>query len=186
MKQLSTIEIFTPGIVVFDPIVVAEFVKHNKIEDTNLFRAFLADERVGRLAINQGVVLPIYEIPEDTYSVYVIQENSQGGSGRAAKFTYSGFPLDIRSGVVVIADLNALFDWDADFFTNYLSHYGKKLASNDYLEVKPGLYDVSILGYSRDSLDGLHLTYGLKFLPVLALPNMAENKAIDDFDFSLY
>ncbi|GAB0074602.1 hypothetical protein IBA8403_52040 [Pseudomonas syringae] len=35
------------------------------------------------------------------------------------KFSYAGLPLKVESGILIASDLNALLDWDPEFFTNY-------------------------------------------------------------------
>lgn len=71
MKSSATIELYSPGIVIFDPEIMSLFLKENGVVSSNVFDVFLEDEHLGRAAIEQGVVCPIYQIPEDEYSIFL-------------------------------------------------------------------------------------------------------------------
>jgi len=70
MKSVAKIEIFQPGIVVFDPVVLNDFVVSNGAASNNLFDCFLNNEAVGVSAVEKGVIFPLYQIPEMEYSVF--------------------------------------------------------------------------------------------------------------------
>lgn len=115
MKQSALLELFAPGIVLFDPVQLAGFVKGKGLADTNIFNAFLAEETLGQQAIEQGVVVPIYQITEQDYFVFAESQSGEMACLPEPAFTYSGIPLSIVSGVLVVSDLNALLDWDEVF-----------------------------------------------------------------------
>lgn len=183
-KKFANIELYTPGIVIFDPAVLNGFLRQNNVADSNIFERFLSDEALGWSAIEQGVLIPIYEIPEDEYSVF-IDDLPAGSAGKHALFEYNGLPLKIASGLAVIADLNALFDWDPDFFMNYKANYPHRLASNDYLDVACGLFEVTVRGYTALEAPFHSLGYGLEFKATENLPRVDEEVAVDDRDFTL-
>lgn len=183
-KTVANVELYSPGIVIFDPAVFDEFLKQRNVNDSNIFERFLNDELLGRSAIEQGVLLPMYPIPEDKYSVFI--HNSSGGTQKSlAIWEYSGLPLRVVSGFTVISDLNALFDWDPAFFLNYKSNYAARLASNDYLDVPCGLFDVTVRGYDGLEVPFKPLGYGLEFKPADILRVVDERIAVGDRDFTL-
>lgn len=183
-KHFAKLEIYSPGIVIFDPVVLDFFTKKNNVTSDNLFEVFLDSEDLGRAVIDEGVLIPIYEIPESEYSVFYNTVESDASMAEQ-KFRYQGFPLRIDSGLVVVADLNALFEWDSDFFLNYKENYSSRLPSNDYLDVHPGLYSVTIAGYEGLQRSLISKGYGLTFQAVEKLPEIRAASAVDDRDFSL-
>ncbi|AVB22795.1 MULTISPECIES: hypothetical protein [Pseudomonas syringae group] len=186
MKNHATIELYTPGIIIFDPEVLNGFLKEKKVKETNIFEFFLQHETLGRLAIEEGILCPIYEIPEDEYSVFLNDASDSKKLLREIKFSHYGFPLKITSGVLVVSDLNALLDWDSDFFINYKANYEQRLPSNDYIEVLSGLYNMTIKGYVGLKPPYANLGYGLELIPVSKLPVIDNSISVDDHEFSLY
>lgn len=183
-KTIAKLELYSSGIVIFDLAVFDEFLKHNNVNDSNIFQLFLNDKVLGRSAIEQGVLLPMYPIPEDEYSVFM--HNPTDDPERSlAICEYSGLPLRVVSGLTVISDLNALFDWDPAFFLDYKSNYAARLASNDYLDVPCGLFDVTVRGYDGLEAPFTPLGYGLEFKPADTLPVVDARIAVDDRDFTL-
>jgi len=183
MKRMALIELYAPGIVLFDPVILASFIKSKAIINSNIFEAFLSDEVVGRQAVEQGVVCPIYQISEAEYSVFALPQNEVDLP--EPEFTYSGFPLAVVSGLLIVADLNSLLDWDADFFLNYMARYGERLSNNDFIDVDPGLYDLTIKGYLGLSEPFAKSGYGIEFAPVTTLPDVADSAAVSDVNFEL-
>ena len=183
MKRSATIDLYSPGIVVFDPAVLDRFLIDHAVTESDVFSRFLADETLGREAVAQGTVCPIYQIPEDEYSVFI--ENEEQGTDIAPEFSHAGLPLRIESGLLVVADLNALLDWDRAFFTDYRRRYAKKLASNDYLDAPNGLYSVTVNGYVGLQTPYADLAYGLVLHKVPALPGLALEASVDDRSYVL-
>jgi hypothetical protein len=85
----------------------------------------------------------------------------------------------------VISDLHALLNWAPAFFLNYKSNYADRLASNDYLDVPFGLFDVTARGYDGLEAPFPPLGYGLEFKPADTLPVVDARIAVDDRDFTL-
>lgn len=185
MKRSALIELYAPGIVLFDPAQFAAFIKSKGLTDANIFNAFLKDEALGRQAIEQGVVFPIYQISEQEYSVFTECQNVGVDDLPEPVFEYSGLPLVIVSGVLIVSDLNALFDWDEDFFLNYKAEYASRLPSNDYIDVEPGIYSLSIKGYAGLREYGSEYGYGLEFISVPVLPVVADGSDVSHLDFEL-
>ncbi|WP_237150640.1 MULTISPECIES: hypothetical protein [unclassified Pseudomonas] len=75
----------------------------------------LNNEEVGLSAVENGVIFPLYQIPEMEYSIFLKGEGLRSSfNGAKNAFCYSGIPLTVVSGLVV-ADLNALMDWNSAF-----------------------------------------------------------------------
>lgn len=185
MKRSALIELYTPGIVLFDPVRLSGFISDERIRETNIFEAFLEDELLGRKAINQGVVCPIYQISEREYSVFLMTQDDELANLPEPIFVYPGFPLAITSDVLIVSDLNALLDWDADFFLDYRAQYDSRLPSNDHIDVEPGMYSLTIRGYAALREQPSKLGYGLELVRVQALPEISDGASIDDLDFEL-
>jgi len=185
MKKKALVELYSPGIVLFDPLELVRLLKKRGVTDTNIFNAFLEDEVLGREAIEQGVICPIYQISESEYVIFAEDGDGFPCSLPEPVFVYSGLPLKIVSGILIVSDLNALFDWDENFFLNYRAEYGSRLPSNDYIDVEPGIYSLSVKGYSMLRGGGPEFGYGLEFSPVQVLPEVKIGSSVSDFDFEL-
>jgi hypothetical protein len=183
-KMVANIELHLPGIVIFDLAVLSEFFKQCNVTDSNVFEWFLNDEVLGRSAVEQGVLLPMYPIPEDEYPVF-IHIPPDGPQRSLSLCEIRGLPLRVVSGLTVISDLHALLDWDPAFFLDYKSNYAARLASNDYLDVPCGLFNVTVRGYDGLEAPFNPLGYGLEFKPVDILPVVDERVAVDDRHFTL-
>ena len=91
----------------------------------------------------------------------------------------------VFSGLVVIADLNALMDWDSDYFLDYREACVDGLGNNDYLEVASGLYDLSISGVMGLGEPFVSLGYELEFKSVAQFPKLPNDAYTDNWDFSI-
>ncbi|WAC00444.1 hypothetical protein OSW16_12650 [Pseudomonas putida] len=185
MKTKANIQLFSPGIVLFDPLVLSSFLQHNGVADSNVFEQFIQDENLGRAAIENGVICPMYQISEQDYSVFIENGNDAKYELPVPKFSYSDFPLKIKSGIMIASDLNALLDWDDDFFLSYKKRYDSRLSSNDFLEIESGLYNLTINGYVGLRSRSANCGYGLIFQAVDCLPAVSKDTFADDLDFEL-
>ncbi|MEE4689994.1 hypothetical protein V2K77_07870 [Pseudomonas alliivorans] len=185
MKTEARIELYSPGIVVFDPEVLKSFLNGRGIRCSNIFEEFLEKEELGRAAIEQGVVYPIYQIPEDEYSVFVSDQSFETRNLVSRKFSYSGFPLCVTSEILIVSDLYALLDWDPGFFCDYKKNYKNKLLNNDYIEVPKGRYSLTISGYVGLDFPFRSLGYGINFRLVDMLPKVSETASVDEKNFVL-
>lgn len=184
MKALSNITIYEPGIVLFDPINLKRYLKSVDFHSENVFEFFIENELIGRNAVEKGIVFPLYEIPERDYSIFIETPNNNPNQAEVARFTYRNLPLEITSGLLITADLSALFDWDEDFFTNYIERYDNKLDNSDYLEVSPGIYQMDITGYSDLKNTPTSYGYGIQLTPTDS-HKLLIKKSIDEFNFSI-
>ncbi|WP_349974184.1 hypothetical protein [Pseudomonas sp. WHRI 8519] len=185
MKTKANIQLFSPGIVLFDPLVLSNFLKHNGVTDSNVFEQFIQDENLGRAAVENGVICPMYQISEQDYSVFIENENDAKYELPVPKFSYSDFPINIKSGIMIASDLNALLDWDDDFFLSYRKRYESRLSSNDFLEIESGLYNLTINGYVGLRSPFANCGYGLIFQAVDCLPAVSKDRSVDDLDYEL-
>jgi hypothetical protein len=185
MKKIATLELYSPGIVVFDPVVLNDFLKKNNVTETDIFNKFLDDENLGRAVVEQGVLFPLYQIPENEYSVFVLDGSVSVGIDVEAKFIYSEIPLKVSSATIVVADFNALFDWDSDFFISYRDNYDQRLLCNDYLDVPSGLYSLTVKGFVGLRAPLTSLGYGIEFSAVSDLPKIGSDSSVGDRDFAL-
>lgn len=186
MKTTAKIELFESGIVVFDPVALNDFVISNAIQSHDLFEFFLNNEKVGRSAVESGVVVPIYQVPETEYSFFLKGAgNDSGFNGAIEVFCYSDIPLKVVSDLVVVADLNALMDWDEVFFMNYRAVCADGLGNNYYLDVVSGFYALSIKGFKGLNYPFVSLGYELEFKPVESLPSLPLAATTEDWDFSI-
>jgi hypothetical protein len=186
VKKVAKIEIFEPGIVIFDPVALNDFVLSNGVDTGNIFDLFLSDETIGLSAVEKGVIFPLYQIPEMEYSVFLKGAGQESSFNSAEKrFCYSGIPLVVVSNLVVVADLNALMDWDSGFFLNYRESCVDSLGNNDYLDVANGLYELSVSGFKGLGEPFVSLGYELEFKPVGQLPKLKNDASTDDWDFSI-
>jgi hypothetical protein len=165
------------GIVLFDPKVFCDFLEEIKISSGNIFDLFIQNKTIGDIAIDNGYILAMYPIEEDTYNFLKI-ENSD--PHEQTIFEYKGFPLMIESGILVATDIFSLIGWEHDFFRNYTDNYKKKTKTNDMIEINAGLYSIDILGLKNFESK----TYGLRFNLVQSLPKLSSHISSDDFDFN--
>lgn len=184
MKALSSITIYEPGIVLFDPINLKRYLKSVEFHSKNVFDFFIANELIGRNAVEKGIVFPLYEIPERDYSIFIETPNNNPNQAGVARFTYRNLPLEITSGLLITADLSALFDWDEDLFTHYIERYDNKLDNSDYLEVAPGIYQMDITGYSDLKNTPTSYGYGIQLTPTDSQKFLIK-KSIGEFNFSI-
>ena len=186
MKNIASVELFEPGIIIFDPAVLDDFLTSKSIESHDLLNFFLKNEEVGRQVVEEGVVFPLYQIPEMEYSVFLASSGQAiSFNGSIEAFCYSGIPLKVVSDIIIVADLNALMDWDKGFFTNYRANCAESLGNNDYLDLKSGLYSLSIKGYKNLRHPFFTHGYELDFSQVEVLPPLPVEATVDDWDFSI-
>ncbi|WP_019636596.1 hypothetical protein [Paenibacillus fonticola] len=175
-----------PGIVVFDPMTLSSFIQEKKIVNTDLISYFNQYEDVGEEAITQGVIIPIYPIPNLDYTIVIKNEYDSLTSVPIdwRIFKTEPFPLKITSGLVIVSDISAIMDWDEEFFVNYEGNLENRTTLNDYTKIANGNYGVSIIGYC-DPKKGLEADFGyiLDFQRNEELPNFNFNKSIDEYDF---
>lgn len=186
MKTEANIETFSPGVVIFDPVVLNRFVAEQCPDNSSLFEVFVEQSETGRLAVQSGAVVPLYPLPEEDYVFRLRDERELLSEERSdAVFRYTDIPLRIISGVLIVADLHALTDWDAEFFLNYKARLSERLANNDYLDILPGLYALSITGLSELNEGFSRSVYELGITAVESLPVVRDEANFDQWDFRI-
>ncbi|MCU1785545.1 hypothetical protein NTD80_22610 [Pseudomonas sp. 13B_2.1_Bac1] len=185
MKTVANISLYEPGIVLFDPSQLADYLNQFQLDIKDVFDFFINNEEIGKKAVATGVIFPIYEIPEREYSIFTNNPTHTLTQGATKVCHHSNLPIEITSGILITADLNALIDWDEIFFTNYIENYKNRLDNNDYLQIKPGRYSMDISGYTNLPKPLSSYGYELKLTPRDELPTFGNHKDVSDFNFSL-
>ena len=132
MKQFR-IELDFNGMVLFDPLRLVKFLKSENITAAGIFQYFIDHEEVGKRAIDQGVIIPIYPIDATDYLMEASLDASEFSADRNIVFTYDRYGIESLSGIVVFSDIYAIMEWDDEaFFLNYKDRYGEKSEHNDF------------------------------------------------------
>lgn len=175
-----------PGMVIFDPLTLSEYLREKEISTNDLLTYFVSNEEIGKEVIINGIIIPIYPIPEWEYSVIINLNKKDNLVPREyIQFETNQFPLTVTSELVIISDISSItIDWDADFFLNYEKNLDNKSDLSTYTKMPKGNYGVSIAGYSRDKTD-IHSEcgYTFNFLSVENLPFFDFSKSIDEYNF---
>ncbi|MFJ8462227.1 hypothetical protein ACIQ57_24455 [Lysinibacillus xylanilyticus] len=186
MENNFILNLEMPGMVIFDPLTLTDYLREKGILTNDLLSYFVSNEEVGKEVITKGIIIPIYPIPEWNYSIKINHEkNHYNTLNDCNQFETNQFPLTVTSELVIISDISAItIDWEADFFLNYEKNLDSKSDINHYTKMPIGNYGVSIVGYSKDKTD-IHSECGyvFNFLSVNNLPVFDFSKSIDKYDF---
>ncbi|UFH51286.1 hypothetical protein [Pseudomonas sp. KNUC1026] len=186
MKTEAQIEAFIPGVVIFDPAVLSRFIAEHCPDDSNVFEIFVEQSNIGSLAVQSGAVVPMYPIPEENYVFRLRDERMRPfEQSNEAVFRYEDIPLNVVSGLLLIADLHALMDWDPEFFLNYKARLSDRLGNNDYLDIEPGFYSLSITGFNQLGAELSQNVYQLGVTAVESLPAVPNGANFDRWDFRI-
>jgi hypothetical protein len=150
----------TPGLVVFDPVVLADFIASRHVPVPNVLESFSHDPSLGNEAIAQGCLLPIYSIPAWDYRVRLTEAARPTVPAEWVLFETPSFVLQVTSGRVLVSDIWAIMNWESD---TYL-HYGDqpidaKYATNEFkvtkrVNIPNGRYQVTLIGFcDQQNLD---------------------------------
>ena len=175
------------GMVVFDPLVLDNFVQSKGIKDTNLLDYFIQNPEIGNQAINEGVVLPIYTIEIWDYEIIVnLEEESKINPKWKLFKTSLSFPFRIESENVIISDIYSIMSWNPDYYLNFPPKE-KRIGVDDNFTIPKRNYSVDILGF-RDSLnpdiENRECGYEFFFKKVSQL-SLIENLNIDNINFKV-
>ncbi|WP_257153536.1 hypothetical protein [Pseudomonas sp. ICMP 561] len=172
--------------VIFDPVVLHRFIAEQCPDASNLFEVFVEKSETGRLAVQSGAVVPLYPLPEEDY-VFRLRDELTFPFEQCSEavFRYTDIPLNIISGLLIVADLNALTDWEPEFFLNYKARLSDRLANSDYLDISPGLYALSITGFSELNEGFPSSVYELGITTVESLPVVRDEANFDQWDFRI-
>ena len=120
MIHKTKISLNLTGIVLFDPVVLNEFVLSNNIKNDNLIDFFIKNPHVGNDAINKGVLLPIYSIETWDYTIIIKTESYNVVNPDWILFKINlKFPLTVKSGSVIISDIYSVLNWKPDYYLNF-------------------------------------------------------------------
>jgi hypothetical protein len=61
----------TPGLVIFDPVGLADFLARHQVSGPNVLERLIQDPGLGNEALSTGYLLPIYSIPAWDHRVRV-------------------------------------------------------------------------------------------------------------------
>jgi hypothetical protein len=143
----------TPGLVLFDPVQLHQFLTSNQVGGPNVLSSFQHDPPLGQAALSTGCLLPVYSIPAWDYLVRVTLGTRPTVPAEWLLWQVPGFVLHVGSGRVLVADIWALLNWEAD---TYL-HLGREQPSADVaatefsttaaVVVPNGQYQVTLVGF---------------------------------------
>jgi hypothetical protein len=149
-----TIMTQTPGLVIFDPVGLADFLARHQVLGSNVLERFIQDPGLGNEAMATGYVLPIYSIPAWDYRVRVTHAAQPSVPAEWVLFETPAFVLQVTSNQVLVSDLWALLNWNAD---TYLTYGHRPLAAayaaaNAFTVTAPvfvpnGRYEVTLVGF---------------------------------------
>lgn len=186
MKTEAHIEAFIPGVVIFDPVILSRFITEHCPDDSNIFEVFVEGSDTGNLAVQSGAVVPLYPIPEEDYVFRLCDECMHPfEQSDDMVFRYENIPLSTVSGLLLVADLHALTDWDFEFFLNYKARLSERLGNNDYLDIMPGLYALSLTGLRQLSAGDFQKVYQLGVTAVESLPVLPGDANFHQWDFRI-
>lgn len=144
----------TPGLVIFDPVGLADFLARHQVPGPNVLEHFIQNPSVGNEALSTGCVLPIYSIPAWDYLVRVTQAAQPSVPAGWVLFETPAFVLQVTSNQVLVSDLWALLNWEAATYLQYgrQSIEAAYVAANEFtvtaqVAVPNGRYQVTLVGF---------------------------------------
>lgn len=185
MVQKTKISLNLTGLVLFDPVVLNEFVLYNNIKEDNLIDFFIKHPQVGNNAINHGVLLPVYSIEAWDYTIIVkTEEHNVVNTDWILFKTDLKFPLTVKSCNVIVSDIYSILNWKPDYYLNFPPKEDR-VGVDDSFNVPEGNYAVQIEGFrdiKNTKINERECGYEFYFERVNSLP-LLENINIDDFNF---
>ena len=179
--------LYAPGIVMFDPLTLNNFLEKYNIVETDLLKFFSYNEKIGQDVISQGCIIPIYEIPElDDY--YQIIINPEQGNTLISEenhiFITNPFPLHVSSGNLIISDISAIIDWDKNYYLHYESIKNNSYDNCSSVQMSKNNYSVRITGYYGGNVkSNIEFGYIFNFSATEKLPRFDFTKSIDEYNF---
>lgn len=189
MKEF-TLSLDFPGLCLFDPLVLTDFLKSNKIETTQVFDYFLHNPEIGKRVIVEGIILPIYSIPELDYKITCTIEDKLFFPKEWEVLEIDKFGLNVRSKTIILSDIFNIMDWDEpDFFLDYKNNLSSKTESTNYFELENGFYKIKTIGFreidvNKSPLD-LIVGYEFIFKKVEKLNINIDNIDIDNINYNV-
>jgi hypothetical protein len=177
------LELNGPGMVLFDAVSVENYRLRNAIASDDILGAFLENSVVGDRAIREGVMLPVYNIPPLHYTVRLQKEKSRLSEDHR-KFSYSPFPLAIVSGKLIVADIYALMEWEADYYKGLKPGVREFPTQGAYL-IEPGSYAVEVNGFCERRDGAEDKGYEFVLTKMDRLPEIDIQRDIGSYNFDL-
>ena len=142
-----------PGLVVFDPIVMKEFIAANNVSTPNILENFINDPGLGNQAVRSGCLISIYSIAQGDYRVILNESGQSTIPTEWALFKTPAFVLEVRSNRVIVSDIWAMLNWDEETYVQFGQYpvderyASAEFSSSDAAELPNGLYEVKIIGF---------------------------------------
>lgn len=143
----------TSGLVIFDPVVLADFIASRHVPVPNVLESFSHDPSLGNDAIAQGCVLPIYSIPAWDYRVRLTEAPQPTVPAEWILFETPSFVLQVTSERVLVSAIWALMNWEKDTYIQYGSQRtDAKYTTNEFkvteqVALPNGRYQVTLVGF---------------------------------------
>ena len=190
-----------PGFVLFDPVVLQEFVLEKGIEDDDLLKYFINNPTIGEESIQRGILLPIYNIEPFDYEILINTTTKSEIPTEWVVFKNEvSLPLQVKSGRLAVEDIFMIMSWDyesnySDFATEKSlnpqpSVEGRELNGDtgDRFDIPAGNYGVKILGFldvNEPDIFESKCGYELFFEKMDTLPIIPENIDVDKLDYKV-
>ncbi|GAB0171122.1 hypothetical protein LSPCS325_45590 [Lysinibacillus sp. CTST325] len=179
--------LYAPGLVVFDPLTLYNYLEKNNIVESDLLKLFCNNEKIGQEVISQGCIIPIYEIPEldDPYQIIINHEQDNASIPEQNNiFITNTFPLHVTSGNLIISDISAIIDWDKNYYVNYENIKDESYDNCNSVQMSNNNYSVRITGYCGNKLKtNIEFGYIFNFSATEKLPHFDFTKSIDEYNF---
>ena len=162
-----------PGFVLFDPVVLQEFVLEKGIEDDDLLKYFINNPTIGEESIQRGILLPIYNIEPFDYEILInTTTKSEIPTDWVVFKNEVSLPLQVKSGRLAVEDIFMIMNWD------YESNYSD-FATEKSLNPQPNVEGGELNGDTGDRFDIPAGNYGVKVLGFLDVnePDIFESKS---------
>lgn len=177
-----------PGIAIFDPYLLAEFLAQQGIATANLFDLFQRDTTIGDAVVQQGLILPIYSIPALDYQVIFNDSGKSSVPPDWVRVKTTPFPLVVGpQSKLLAADIYSLMEWDSDFYQTVA--LDENLAPQVAATVTAGNYAVTIKGFAEREYAGrgpTNIGYELLLDAIDTLPAIPAEQDVESFDFVLW
>ncbi len=187
MIQETRISLNLSGMVLFDPVVLDQFVKQYNIRGYNLLHEMISNLLIGNAAINEGTLIPIYSITPWDYSVIINIGGESCINPDWVVFNDSfRFPLRIISGQLIVSDIYSLLEWKKEYYLKFPPR-SERVGVDDDFQIPSKIYSVEVIGFSDKSnpdLENRKCGYEFIFHTVEKLP-VVKNININQFDFNV-
>nr|WP_315005977.1 hypothetical protein [uncultured Capnocytophaga sp.] len=129
-------EIFSElnGFVIYEPILLQEYLKNNQLTDKNVLN-YLTETEYGDLITEEGIALPIIGLTSDYYAFKIIKE-----SPLHYKVISEGWVLNVISAQIRIVGIGYFVDIEKIDDSNSIS----------FSDIPNGWYKLSIVSYFDD------------------------------------